>query len=284
MVAKASVMLHSGFQIKVVEGSDRGGIHPLDSPKITIGRRPPGAIRQVGWIYVADETVSSLQAELRWNGDTRRFRLHNLSQTNPTKVNGQDVEEWELTAGDQIQIGRSTLDFQAVDFRFGAQRPAREPRAETMPPPDPTPPPLSSSEAAVTTAPLKVQLTRRSALSLVVTEGPSNGQWDEVRGLSITLGGPIDPDTAPKRPGFDQDFALADVQLPPRCLGLTWKELDQCFEVTSFDPSLPLRVYRFGDGMMWSAVPDPGQPALVRADDTLELGRNRVQLVNWDGG
>lgn len=116
-------MWNCGLQMKVTEGSARGSIHPLDAQCITLGRAQPGAVRQVGWVHLRDETVSGVQAELLWREDLGKFLLINRSETNPTKVNEVEVSEIELNAGDQIRMGRCVVDLQETDRRFVTRRP-----------------------------------------------------------------------------------------------------------------------------------------------------------------
>src|ERR1017187_7025473 len=95
-----------GLQVRVVEGAAKGKTYILDSPEVKIGRGEPGQVRLVGSVLIVDDTVSRVQAELRWNEQTQKFTLLNRSETNPTQVNDVEIQEAELQPGDQIRMGR----------------------------------------------------------------------------------------------------------------------------------------------------------------------------------
>lgn len=79
-------MLNSSFADESHRRIRTGGVSPVGFHQHH-RRHPAGAVRQVGWVHVRDETVSGLQAELVWQPESKKFRLVNRSNTNPTKVN-----------------------------------------------------------------------------------------------------------------------------------------------------------------------------------------------------
>ena len=287
-------MWNCGLQMRVVEGDARNSIYPLDAPHMTIGRTPKGGpTRLVGWVHVKDDTVSSIQAELRWSDETRKFTLTNRSETNPTKVNEVAVtDEVELQAGDQIRMGKCVLDLQQADMRFGGRAPAREPRAETLQPPPPPIPPLVPTPhhgAAATQGralqdtqkPARaVSLASRPAFFLEILAGPNAGQELPVRGNILALGGALNPDdVALESKWFDQEFAFGDISLPSRCLALLWKESQASFELLCPDEiQVPITIYRQQDGIDWEAQLGAGKPGQVSVDDQIQMGRNRFQI------
>jgi signal transduction histidine kinase len=89
----------------VIQGHDRGHRYELERPSSGVGRDMANAIR------LHDTEVSRRHAEIRCNDD--RCELVDLGSSNGTYVNGQRVERWTLSSGDQVQLGRSLLLFTA---------------------------------------------------------------------------------------------------------------------------------------------------------------------------
>lgn len=268
--------------MRVTEGSARGSVHPLDAPMMTIGRTPAGGIRQVGWVHLKDETVSKVQAELQWSDETKSYTLTNRSETNPTKVNEVVVgEPVVLKPGDQIRCGNCVLDLQKADMRFVGRVPQREPRAETLPPPPPPVAPLQGLvEGESKPAARPVTMEARASFYLEILEGPNAGLQVAVRGQTLALGGPLGEEDVLANRWFDQEFPFGDRALPPRCLALVFREAEQDFELVSpEDCTVPVSVIRVEDGMQWTAQLAPGASGLVQASDTVQLGRNRFQIM-----
>lgn len=107
-----------GLQIKISSGPGRGMTLPLDTQSVKIGRaRNPGD-RNKGWILLNDDAVSRVHAELIWDETENAFKLYHRSETNLTWVNGEPAEEVVLKVGDEIKVGRVTLDVQKADTRW----------------------------------------------------------------------------------------------------------------------------------------------------------------------
>ena len=259
-------MLNSGLQMKVTEGSTRGSIHPLDSTNITIGRSPAGAVRQVGWVHVRDETVSGLQAELVWQPESKKFRLVNRSNTNPTKVNEVEVSEVELEPGDQIRMGRCVMDLQETDRRFVTRRPQQQPPPVVVAP---------VTEEPVATV---VQTPTVTRFFLELLEGTNAGQRLPLEAERIAVGGAFDPARPPEDTWFDQGVALGDSSLPPFCLALVRRGQDFAM-LAPREADVPAGLEREEDDMIWVAQLKPGQSVNLEPDDQMRLGYHRMRVL-----
>ncbi len=85
----------------VIQGRDQGSRYHLDESVHSIGRTHANSIR------LHDTEVSRNHAELVRRGET--YVVRDLGSSNGTFVNGRLVTELELSSGDQVQVGRSTL-------------------------------------------------------------------------------------------------------------------------------------------------------------------------------
>jgi len=98
----------------VIQGPNRGTRFELDGTSVVgIGRESGNAVQ------LQDSEVSRRHAEIRPSGGG--FVVADLKSSNGTFVNGRRVERGELTAGDQIQVGRSLLVYA---LESGGARPA----------------------------------------------------------------------------------------------------------------------------------------------------------------
>jgi len=103
---KTQVFLNLGASLVVEKGADQGKEFPLHTLATLIGRA--GARKNE--VELADETVSKIQATLRYDNTKKEFTLVNESATNPTTVNGQPVTEPTVVAvGSTIEIGKVVL-------------------------------------------------------------------------------------------------------------------------------------------------------------------------------
>lgn len=255
-------MWNCGLQMKVTEGSARGSIHPLDAQCITLGRAQPGAVRQVGWVHLRDETVSGVQAELLWREDLGKFLLINRSETNPTKVNEVEVSEIELNAGDQIRMGRCVVDLQETDRRFVTRRPV----AAVLTP------------AVVVEAPApEPEKTRVARFVLEFLEGTNAGQLLPLDTERIAVGGAYDPANPPDEGWFDQGFALGDSTLPPFCVALV-RSGEHFSLLAPRQPNAVAGLEREEDELIWVAQLQAGQAVPLQEDDQIHLGHHRMRL------
>ncbi len=253
--------------MKVTEGSARGSIHPLDSQRISIGRAPAGSVRQVGWVHLRDETVSGLQAELVWQPETKKFRLINRSNTNPTKVNEVEVSEVDLQPGDQLRMGRCLIDLQESDRRFVSRRSQQPVKAPEAPLPTPEPP--------VATQAQRPGLTR---FFLEFLEGTNAGQRIQLDSDRIAVGGAFDPAHPPEDNWFDQGVALGDSSLPPYCLALVRRGQDFAM-LAPRDSGIPAGLEREEDDLIWVAQLAAGQAVDLEPDDQMRLGYHRMRVL-----
>jgi pSer/pThr/pTyr-binding forkhead associated (FHA) protein len=268
-----------GLQLRVVEGPNKGRTYPMDAPEMTLGRARSAGDRAPGWILLFDEAVSRIHADLTWNPKMERFVLTSRSETNKTFVNGKEVHEAFLDAGDQIVVGKTQLDLQEADFRFGGSRP---PSARHLTPSSAVNPALikqsstNDGETRQNTKKAKrvVALTTRPKLQVRVLSGPANGELHPISGMLLGLGGTaeVDPE-AVSRFKPDQFIALAEPNLRPDALLLEWRELEDAFELALIDPNLPpLEIERKADGIQWSGQILPQQSPLIRIHDIVWIG------------
>ena len=82
-----------------------GDVFPLQAgQRVTLGRA------NTNRILLKDELCSREHAEISFADG--KWRVRDLKSLNGTRVNGKQLDaEWELTPGDQVQLGRSTLVF-----------------------------------------------------------------------------------------------------------------------------------------------------------------------------
>jgi hypothetical protein len=89
----------TGATLTIDDGSNRS--FELHSGTTVIGRGQDSDFR------LPDTGVSRRHLEISWNG--HQATLSDLGSTNGTTVNGNPVQTWQLTDGDVIRIGHSTL-------------------------------------------------------------------------------------------------------------------------------------------------------------------------------
>jgi pSer/pThr/pTyr-binding forkhead associated (FHA) protein len=86
--------------------------HELSEDVVTIGRLPDNIIQ------INDASVSSHHAQLSLAGTD--YYLTDLNSTNGTRVNGEQVKETTLRAGDRIQFGKIEATY-AADLAGGGR-------------------------------------------------------------------------------------------------------------------------------------------------------------------
>lgn len=90
-----------------IQGAVQGQSFPIPPSGVVIGRDAASA-----QVVIPDAHVSRRQAQIRRNAQGQ-FVIVNLSQTNPTLVNGQPVAgEHVLRPGDRIQVAGHVLEVQ----------------------------------------------------------------------------------------------------------------------------------------------------------------------------
>ena len=96
--------LEGGRAVLIVKrGPNAGSKFFVDEDSVVIGRHPDSDI------FLDDITVSRRHAEIKRSGTN--FSLTDVGSLNGTYVNRERVEEAELQAGDEIQIGKFKLVF-----------------------------------------------------------------------------------------------------------------------------------------------------------------------------
>ncbi|GAA2030871.1 FHA domain-containing protein [Pseudokineococcus marinus] len=104
----AVAALPPGSALLVVQrGPNQGARFLLDAVRTTAGRNPQSDI------FLDDVTVSRRHAELVRDGTGAgaRFRVRDAGSLNGTYVNRVRVDEVELSAGDEVQVGKYRLVF-----------------------------------------------------------------------------------------------------------------------------------------------------------------------------
>ncbi len=90
-------------ELVVASGPDSGHTYRLTGPSLRIGRAPDNDL------VLRDPATSGHHARVERRGNT--FFVVDLGSTNGTLVNGDVVQERELTDGDSITIGQNAVNF-----------------------------------------------------------------------------------------------------------------------------------------------------------------------------
>ncbi len=273
----------SGFQLKIIEGTGRGQVFPLDTKELTIGRAANPGERAPGYVFLYDDTVSRIHAQLFWDDEQNSYILHHRSQTNPTMINAAPAEEPRLLEPDDaITIGKVVLQIQQIERRWaGPVAPMVAPAAAGP----------SSSDAAPGIAPLQskrphvpmptetrkvaVRISmggnkggQRNEFRLKVVEGPDEGQSFPLKG-TMALGRDM---------GEEQSNAvlLRDEFVCPDHAVLRWSEPDGKYQL--LPTANPVAIQRTMEGLVWGTeVPIAGR-LLLESQDLLQLGNTRLVL------
>jgi pSer/pThr/pTyr-binding forkhead associated (FHA) protein len=104
----AAAALPAGSALLVVtHGPNAGSRFLLDQDVTTAGRHPDSDI------FLDDVTVSRRHAEVV-RTSTGGFRVRDVGSLNGTYVNRERIDEGELAAGDEVQIGKFRLIYLAA--------------------------------------------------------------------------------------------------------------------------------------------------------------------------
>ncbi len=116
---------NSGFQLRVIGGSERDRVIPLLSKEIILGRAANARVpTKEGQVFFTDPTVSRTHCTLRWDHRRKCYLLTHLSRTNSTKVDDERVTQAPLTLGTKVQMGHVLL---VVESSAGTRLPESEP-------------------------------------------------------------------------------------------------------------------------------------------------------------
>jgi hypothetical protein len=92
-----------GAAFKVTGGPDAGREFPIGRTTVLIGRSG----RRRNDITLSDSAISREQARLVYSAETKTFTLINESLTNPTRVDGVEINAKELSDGSVIEMGKT---------------------------------------------------------------------------------------------------------------------------------------------------------------------------------
>ena len=101
-----------GGEVREGRGGPPASLLLPDASRVQLGEEPLviGRLPECD-VVLADPNVSRRHAELRRDGST--VILVDLGSTNGTRVNGANVKRRQLSDGDEISIGSSSLRFEA---------------------------------------------------------------------------------------------------------------------------------------------------------------------------
>ena len=89
----------------ICNGDLEGTIHVLDADETLIGRDSTSQIR------LADDTISREHAFISYDETEASWVVEDLQSSNGTKLNGKRVRSANLSEGDLVQVGHTTLKF-----------------------------------------------------------------------------------------------------------------------------------------------------------------------------
>lgn len=95
------------YGIRVCTSLEEGELYPLfDNHEITLGRSPTNNI------FIRDKNVSRVHCQIVVIEE--RCMLTDLQSTNGVYVNGEQVTERHLLAGDEIRLGTTLLELEEI--------------------------------------------------------------------------------------------------------------------------------------------------------------------------
>jgi pSer/pThr/pTyr-binding forkhead associated (FHA) protein len=95
-------------RLVVKSGRCAGQPYEIGGDETLLGRNPGADI------LLDDEGISREHAVIGWDDDSGSWTIEDLQSTNGTKVNGKRVRSATLQDGDEIQVGRTSLEFHVV--------------------------------------------------------------------------------------------------------------------------------------------------------------------------
>jgi hypothetical protein len=94
-------------ELTMEAGPDAGHSHRAGDRALRLGRSPDNDI------ILRDPATSGHHARVERRGD--QFWIVDLGSTNGTLVNGEPIQEKELSNGDRITIGQNAVNFSVLD-------------------------------------------------------------------------------------------------------------------------------------------------------------------------
>ena len=93
-------------ELTIDTGPDAGHSHRVGDQALRLGRSPDNDV------ILRDPATSGHHARLERRGD--QFWIVDLGSTNGTLVNGEPVQEKELTHGDRVTVGQNAVHFSVI--------------------------------------------------------------------------------------------------------------------------------------------------------------------------
>lgn len=277
---------HSGLQIRVLEGRDRGRAIPLEEREVTLGRAlNPQEPSSSGWVLFQEPTVSRIHAVLRWDEENGHYVLHHRSRTNPSLVNREAVEQSAVRPGDRVQLGLLVFELEEVNTRAGklgdAVRPPRRrptlagPVREAPRSPGDAPP---SGDLGATRPPRKhrPQLqpqAGRGGYRLVAAQGPDRGTNFPLLEAVLAIGRHQGRGETRQEAGI----LLSDEELPAEQAMLVWHEREQAYGIVQSEASsLPTRIRRVVSGSPREIRVATDRPTFLEEGDVILMGESAL--------
>ncbi len=96
------------MELLVVAGADAGAQFTLEGDEVLVGRGQPES-GQTDVVRLRDKSISRRQAWIRRDA-SGTWLEHVAAASNPTRINGREVERARLEVGDRIEMGRVEID------------------------------------------------------------------------------------------------------------------------------------------------------------------------------
>ena len=90
-------------ELNIETGPDAGHTHRIGDHALRLGRSPDNDV------ILRDPATSGHHARVELRGD--QFWIVDLGSTNGTYVNGEAIQEKQLTSGDRVTIGQNSVHF-----------------------------------------------------------------------------------------------------------------------------------------------------------------------------
>lgn len=286
---------NSGLQIRVLDGSDRGKVFPLDAQEMTLGRALDPNEAAPGWVLFAEPTVSRIHATLKWNEAKRGYLLQHKSRTNPTLVDGRSVDQNFLQPGQKVQLGLLVFGVEAVEVRTGRLGDAVQTPPQRRPnlkgpvmdalndlAEEKSREPMEGLAGLADEAPSRGRRASRSfpgGLQLVAAQGPDQGTRFPLRETLLVLGRRLGPDDPRQSAGV----LLEDESLPSEQALLVWQDREYTYGILQSEGSpVPTRLRRVMSGRPKEIVIGVDLPTPLYEGDVIMIGQSSLVVRKID--
>ena len=292
---------NSGLQIRVLDGSDRGKVFPLDAQEMTLGRALDPKEKAPGWILFSEPTVSRVHAVLQWKEAQRGYLLQHRSRTNPTMVNGKPVDQHLLQPGQKVQLGLLIFSVEVVEIRTGRlgdavqtpstpePKPTRRPNlkgpvlgAVEEPVKEKAREPMEGLAGLADEAPVRGRRQAHSSpggLVLVAAQGPDQGSRFHLHETLLVLGRRIGPDDPRQSAGV----LLNDDSLPSEQALLVWHDREYTYGILQSEGSpVPTRLRRVMSGIPKDINIGSDLPTPLYEGDVIMAGQSSLVVRRFD--